>query len=1502
MRNITPVILFFLFTSLFTNLYGQAFENGIPWLMPWNDTVYSDFMPAFPADPIGEDDRVTTDGSGDFIVHGETYRFFGGNLTTEGAFPTKETAPLVAGRMRKYGLNLIRFHHIDNPWSDASLFYGQDGTRTLNAGLLDRLDYILWQLKENGVYVNMNLNVSRTFKDSDGVYAADSLRDYAKGVTQFDPYMMKLQKEYARDLLGHTNPYTGISLAADPALAMVEIINENTLFRMWYGDDLQPINKGGNLPTYYSVMLDSLWMDFLEEKYVNTAGLEAAWNGAEVRGDTLFQDDFEEGMSDRWEMEIQGTIQATATITDDAASGNAAVKVDVTQTSTESWHFKFKIPDLSMEKDSVYELHFKAKSDVPRSLPVSFQNNVSPWTWYAGQPFQLTTEYQDYTLTFKAPENLEGTLRIAFGDNSLGNFYLDDVVWKGQSLNGLAADESLEARNIRRNPYSEYLLTASARMIDLTDFYTRLQLDFLSEMKIFLTDTLGVTAPITGSNWFTGPEMIYAQKEMDFIDNHSYWDHPQFPNTSWDPYDWKINNTSMLKASSPTIVNHFAGSMVKDKPFTISEYNHAFPNQYQAELFPVITSYMSFNDADALMMFTYSGSWDWDSEVVDNFFDIHRNPVLMSNFPLFSYAFRKHMIRESEEVFTVDYSYKDILEMPRNKENTWSYHLPYSKDYAYNTRMELTFDNPDDFDPLTLPAIATSPYALNDEEIYWDTEGLFKISTPGFASITGYLENFEGASTDMMTLVNGSDFAGIHWLSLTDSALDASERSILNIGTRIMNENMIWDGTTTVHTDWGTSPVQVFPGDITVKLKTNYAYLQVSRLDEICRVDSSVSYVLKTAEDGYATFRIDMLRDSTLWYGIEGLEHSPYDTLYCMPVSIAPSVDGMVDPLWEDIEAYSLGRLVSGSIMDEADLSVSVKAVFSYDSLFFLAEVRDDVLSLNSDNHWERDNIELFFDMDNNDAYEDGEGQKRWVWSSSNPDAPGVSSQQDMEGGWRLEIAIPFKDLDSDFRLQDGLCIGFDMAASDNDSDHREAILGWHDGTGSAYLDASLLGELVFMHIPEVEMSDDGELMEGFIDGEVLTVKLENYTFADPLSPASWELVNLPDGVHIASLDRMDEKTVHLTLGGEPTVALTEAVELSLEIAPTEFATQPMLKARSSGGATLLVYVEPDPVEFPLDFESESARYEWNDFSGAIASIIPNPNPSGINTSATVVKIVKGEGDDWAGNWIALDEPIDFSSLRGIKMKVMGRKIGASVTLKVENLDDAGIVHEAVSYTTDPGKWEELLFDFSTVDQSREYQKLVIIFEIGTVGTGSASFTYYVDDIDLAEEPSHDASLSALLIDGVALQGFDKALFNYDQELPEDAALPVLSATTTDANASMVITDVTEIPGTGTVVVVAQDGHNSSSYSVDFSYEVAVPGTGMQSVKVFAHEGLLHLICDESLLYGSIEVFDLTGTSLYKKEIYSNSQNFSLEHRGIYLVRIVDVNGNQVLTRKVLIQ
>lgn len=151
----------------------------------------------------------------------------------------------------------------------------------------------------------------------------------------------------------------------------------------------------------------------------------------------------------------------------------------------------------------------------------------------------------------------------------------------------------------------------------------------------------------------------------------------------------------------------------------------------------------------------------------------------------------------------------------------------------------------------------------------------------------------------------------------------------------------------------------------------------------------------------------------------------------------------------------------------------------------------------------------------------------------------------------------------------------------------------------------------------------------------------------------------------------------------------------------------------------------------PLDFESTTLNYAFTDFGGGNVTVIDNPQKSGIDVSNKVGKMVKNADQTYGGSYITLDNPIDFSTKKTFTMKVYSPRVGAKVLLKVENLTDGGVFYQQEVSTTMANSWETLTFDFSAIDASKSYQKVVLIFDNGTMGDGSANFTWLFDDISL---------------------------------------------------------------------------------------------------------------------------------------------------------------------------
>jgi hypothetical protein len=172
-----------------------------------------------------------------------------------------------------------------------------------------------------------------------------------------------------------------------------------------------------------------------------------------------------------------------------------------------------------------------------------------------------------------------------------------------------------------------------------------------------------------------------------------------------------------------------------------------------------------------------------------------------------------------------------------------------------------------------------------------------------------------------------------------------------------------------------------------------------------------------------------------------------------------------------------------------------------------------------------------------------------------------------------------------------------------------------------------------------------------------------------------------------------------------------------------------------SGGAATIEKTTPvtivDPVLLPLTFQSSTINYNWVNFDGGNTTVVNNPNSAGINTTTKVAKMVKGAGQPWGGSLLTLSRNIDFSTNKIFRVKVFSPRAGAKMLLKVENSDNPGINFEKEVVTTVANEWEYVYFDYSTINTAQSYNRLVVIWELGTPGDGSANFTFLMDDFEL---------------------------------------------------------------------------------------------------------------------------------------------------------------------------
>ena len=185
--------------------------------------------------PAGKHGFVRADGEDLRFEDGTLAKFWGVNFNGGACFPSHEYSHQVAQRLAQAGCNIVRFHQLDAEWDTPNIFSFTKGkrvttTRVLDPKSMDALDYLVYCLKEEGIYCYLDMTTYRTFKEGDDVPFHEELFDNSRPWCNTNARLIELQKEFACQIWNHYNPYTKLLYKDDPVFALSEITNENDLF------------------------------------------------------------------------------------------------------------------------------------------------------------------------------------------------------------------------------------------------------------------------------------------------------------------------------------------------------------------------------------------------------------------------------------------------------------------------------------------------------------------------------------------------------------------------------------------------------------------------------------------------------------------------------------------------------------------------------------------------------------------------------------------------------------------------------------------------------------------------------------------------------------------------------------------------------------------------------------------------------------------------------------------------------------------------------------------------------------------------------------------------------------------------------------------------------------------------------------------------------------------------------------------------------------------------
>ncbi|HWL17759.1 MAG TPA: carbohydrate binding domain-containing protein, partial [Opitutus sp.] len=821
----------FVVPCFLVSLAGAALQ---PFTMPWNDASTGITNLQSWQEPIPTTaPRVSVTPAGHYQLDGKRLRFLGVNVTSADAFPSRDRAEAHAARLARFGFNAVRFHHLEAPWDKANVLvdYASGSSRTLSAERLDRLHYFVAQLAAHGIHSDINLLVSREFQATDGlgpeIVQLGWKDQHILGF--FDDRALSLHREYATKLLTAPNPYrNGLSLAQDPAVAFVEIMNENGLLQKWYENVLD------TLPAPYAAALQSKWNSWLKSKYASTAALLAGWGAIDepLGANRLVNGSFSAGDAS-WTLERHSGAAATATAANDFTNQQPSLRIAVTTAGTAGWHVQFTQGNLSLEAGKTYTLSFWAKASAATPLSATL-TRTGPSDYSAVNASLNATlgiTWQNYTATFQA-STTEPSVRLVFngfGDRVTTVSLADVKLQPGGAIGGLPAGVNLESSTIPIVKHNPSLASATAAQTrDWVAFVLGAEKSYWEAMKSHLENSVGYA----GIVWATilSNSAPNTQVAMDAMDSHSYWQHPVFPaGHDFDPELWTVANTSMVNSPDANTLTGIARQRVRGRPHNVTEYEHAAPNTYGSEGPLLVAMYGALQDWDSIWFFDYKTG---TSEFVTGYFDHGGHAGKLANNLLAAAMFRRGDVASARQSFTLPLTPTAEIETARTRGGAWSIadgsHLGMPAATALISRVDLSIG--ENASGLATPpaAPAGNVFAADTGELRWDvsaaSKGVVTLDTPRSKALVGFVNGRSFNLGGVIIAPGGTrqDWCTIGLTLLEGYAFDqqGAARAVLVATGDQENTGQVWkDAThTSLGSQWGNAPtlVEVIPATITL--------------------------------------------------------------------------------------------------------------------------------------------------------------------------------------------------------------------------------------------------------------------------------------------------------------------------------------------------------------------------------------------------------------------------------------------------------------------------------------------------------------------------------------------------------------------------------------------------------------------------------------------------------------------------------------------------------------
>ncbi|MDR2117232.1 MAG: cellulase family glycosylhydrolase [Planctomycetaceae bacterium] len=797
-------MLYFVSAAVVAVADNELFPFAISFDTPKDGINMSSLLDA----PAGKYGFVRVQGD-KFVTDNGEIRFWATNLSGRANFPEKDTAEKLADRLAQFGFNCVRLHHMDSwaIWGDKP-----KSQRKIDPVMLDKLDYLIAALKKRGIYVNINLHVGRWLDDRDGFPHKDKRPKYDKGLDNFEPQMIELQKEYAKDLLTHVNPYTGLAYNNEPAVAMVEINNENSVVIEWASGNLD------ELPNPYGAEFQKQWNDWLRKKYQTTKEMLQTWNCVnEPLGDEIIHGgDFSKPLtfdgSKGWYFQCDDKEQAECSVVPD----EKLVRVVVHREGKVSWTPQLMVRKFKIEKNKPYTLSFRIRSDKPISLRPYVAMDVAPWENLGmSASISVTPEWKTFQYHFFGTQDYEKA-RFTFTGLKPGTVEIAGVTLRTGGNFGIDADCTLEKGNVPILKQREIFLSEEYRR-DFWQFLVDIEWNYWLPMSQYLKSELKVKSPISGTQLYYGSK--HVQAALDYCDDHAYWNHPAWLIKQWDSKDWYILNRALVNFADKDIFTRLGTRRIAGKPHTVSEYNHPVPNQFSAEGLPMICAFAQFQGWNGIFQYTYAHEPNIEPEKFTGYFDMIAHAGQLVHAPACAAIILRGDVARAGKTILGSLDQKTELDTfiknrsPRQVDFK-SIGLDYRLTLLHGTALDLSGKN--GTNPQNIPVIPQDQkvFVSDTGELTWNLEekdaGYFTLNTPKTKIFSGFIRNrkFKIGDIELSFGKTRLDWA-------TVSLTEVSPNQILVAATGFMENTGMkferYDDTNpermTVRNNWGNAPI-----------------------------------------------------------------------------------------------------------------------------------------------------------------------------------------------------------------------------------------------------------------------------------------------------------------------------------------------------------------------------------------------------------------------------------------------------------------------------------------------------------------------------------------------------------------------------------------------------------------------------------------------------------------------------------------------------------------------